>query len=274
MQDWSGESLRRALICGAIVFIALSTNDWRFQVALFVVLIVFMLFLVRNPDGWARRLSYICIMTAVGMLMPLGSAVKATGWFEAKGRFSDAEWLAGVVVQIDENSPWLGVLFVVAGVMFGGIQVWRERGTDPSKKANNIPLRSKAKSSGDYVQQAAFTVPVKNGRDYNISIRKARVEPRRLVDRLLLRKTQVADIFSLEEDGKNTHEVYLPATLRKKEWKRFGLRVNVTNRWSQPRRLATKFIFWLFGVRRHYIRLYFEENEGDKTFKKILVIIG
>lgn len=272
MKDWFLESLRRALVCGVLVLFAAIMDMWQVTIASLVALLVFLLFLLRNPDGWARRLSYACTMLGAGALMQLGTAIKATGLLKVGGALQNAAWFGALVVQLEQGPPWPGVALLTAGLLFGVIQVIREGKTESTKEGGTPALRSWATHVGIGQHQVGFTVPVKNSRAHRITINRANVEALRWLDRFLVMNASVTNAVSLE-GGTPQERVELPADIEPGSWKRLDIELAFTDCLGSPKRKLGKLLFWLIGLRRRYLRLRLEDKEGDRQVQETLIVL-
>jgi hypothetical protein len=267
--DWFTESLRRALVCAVLVLIASAVDLWGVRLACGAALVVFLFFLVRNPDGWARRLSYACIMLGAAAFLPLGREIKA--WAGITTANSNATLLGSLVVDLGQNSPWPGLALIAAGVAFGVIQLLREHWRQPESAAASGPLLLRAEHVGKGRHEVDFALRVRNPREHDITIRRPVIEPWRLLDRVMVSRASIDNPVSIEGDPPE-NRVELPATITPGAWKRLELELAFTDRLEPSSSRVLRAVRWLLGLNRRYLRLRLEDNPDDSQIERTLIV--
>ena len=276
MQNWTIESLTRALISAALVVAALfSCADW-LRIGGLAALVVFLFFLLRNPQGWARRIAYTCAMLGAAILMQLGSAIKGTGWFEAGGWLENVQWLAGFVVTIDEGSLGAGLVLLITSAVFGLFELVRQSlsSSPPNngRLAWSIPTCRVQRVTRSKLHVSCI-VPLKNHRPYEVGISEVNLSRRRLLDFFMVKSVRVISAVAMEVigNGASTEQVEFdrnfPARVPQGNWKKFRVTFEFEDRLGRPHRFL-KPLFWVFGLNYRLFNLKLGEGDGGTTFTK------
>lgn len=275
---WTLESLRRAIIAAVIAALALAADAVWLKATAVIALLVFVFFLLRNPEGWARRISYACTMLGTGQLVGLGSAIQAIGIFEMDGRLEKWPWLGRFVVMIEQSSIWPGLVLLCVGVVFGVIELVRQRDqsrtpTTQDRHRHQIPIIRLSEATEGF--RVICTVAVRNPEEYELSIGHIFIEGSRLVDHVLTSNVQLGDVTTLEVSGQTEHSVEFtsndPVVLYPQTWKRFQIEFHFRDK-LLPSSGGFRVFLWLLGLTRRYFNVRFGRGEGEMTFDEVILV--
>lgn len=277
MTDWTLESLRRCLILATFAGVAAISDAAWLRIVALVAFVFFFFFLLRNPEGWIRRLSYVCTMLGAGLLVRLGTAIKATGWIDIEGD----GWLAGLILTLEEASPTIGLLLIVAGISFAVLELVRQRSNGRQQgnlwTSSSVP-QFQAKQRDNTKLDVTCTVPIHNNNDHVVSICEADVSQYRLVDRLLVYAIErdSAVTLEVESDGSNEENEVLfskkePMVWPNGVWKRFRVKFRFNDRLRRPPKFL-RWLYWLVGLHRRIFCIKLGSGEGEALFTKPVVV--
>lgn len=276
MRDWTSESLRRGGILASLAAVAVGFDAAWVKVAAIVAFVFFFFFLLRNPEGWIRRLSYMCTMLGAGLLVKLGSALKGTGW----AIFETHDWLVGLVLELDDSSSFYGVILLGAGIVFAVIELARQHWLRQRLGADEAPATIPLFEAGDFganIYEVRPVIAFRNTRKHELSIRGVSIGRYRLVDHVLVRDITLGQAVTLEVEsgsprqervrvGPDNETVWGPGT-----WKRFEIAFRFKDRIGRPIKYL-RWLYWLFGLTRRVFRVSIELREADKTLKEAFLV--
>jgi hypothetical protein len=284
MQDWTLECLRRAIIAGVFAAIAIASQAYWLKITAIVCFVVFFAFLVRNPDGWARRLAYSCTMLGVGLVFQLGTAVSATGWFETGGMLEDVAWIGAVFVRIEQGSAWPGLALLGCGLGFGGLElIGRRLKASESAVAGAIVSKSathwmKAQPDGLGFLSVNGIVPVLNDQGTPRYVGHATLRRHRLLDRILIQELVLVRVLRLVRAGPELPPDYVevspdaPFEVAASQWTQFEVQFRFRDRIRSVALLRV--LGWVFGLNRRYVDLQLGGTRDEvHTSEAVLVRI-